>query len=209
MADQSQSARRAETLATVLLSAATVFTAWSAFQSAKWSGVQATSFSQASATRTESVRASTQAGQQSLGDVSQFTAWLDAQDQRQTAVAVRTAATFRGELETAFEAWEALSPLTNPAAPATPFDLPSYQLASDARASQLETLATVHSSQATDANQRSDNYVLLTVFFSMVLFFGAVGSRIGSAKVARTMLVLGGALFLLAVVVAAMLPIKV
>ena len=50
--------RRLEIAATVLLSAATVLTAWSAFESTKWSGVQAIRFSRASASRTDSVRAS-------------------------------------------------------------------------------------------------------------------------------------------------------
>jgi hypothetical protein len=44
--------RRLEIAATVLLSPATVLTAWSAFWSTKWSGVQAIRFSQASASRT-------------------------------------------------------------------------------------------------------------------------------------------------------------
>ena len=91
-----------EIVAAVLLSAATVFTAWSAFQSTKWTGVQAIGFSQAATSRTESVRASTRAGQQSLADVSVFTAWLTASNQGQTHLANLLATRFRGEFKVAF-----------------------------------------------------------------------------------------------------------
>ena len=71
--------RITEIIATVLLAIATVTAAWCAFESAKWSGVQANSFSAAGATRTESTRASTEAGQLQSIDVTLFTQWLAAQ----------------------------------------------------------------------------------------------------------------------------------
>ena len=69
---------RLELLATVVLTVATLLTAWSAFKSGKWSGVQATSFSEAGATRTESTRASTTGGQLATIDVTLFSQWADA-----------------------------------------------------------------------------------------------------------------------------------
>jgi hypothetical protein len=61
--------RRFELLEAVLLAIAAVLTAWAGFQSTKWSGVQADSYSRAGAARTESVRASTTAGQLTAIDV--------------------------------------------------------------------------------------------------------------------------------------------
>ena len=49
----------AEVIATVILALATLATAWSGYQSARWGGEQSTKFSQAGALRTESTRAST------------------------------------------------------------------------------------------------------------------------------------------------------
>jgi len=183
-----------EIVATVLLSAATVLTAWSAFQATKWSGVQAIAFSQASASRTESVRASTSAGQQSVADVSVFTAWLTATDQGQTRLADLLATRFRGELKVAFRAWEATDPLTNPAAPATPFAMPEYRSASAHRASE--------------ANQRSDNYVLMTVLFAMVLFFGAVSTRFELVPIQIALLGVAGVVFVASVAITATFPVK-
>jgi hypothetical protein len=74
-----------------------------------------------------------------------------------------------------------MSPPSNPKAPATPFALRSYQQADQSRAIHLESVATAQFEEATRANQRSDDYVLMTVIFAMVLFLGAVGTRLGSS----------------------------
>lgn len=66
-----------ELAATILMAVAAILTAWTAFQSTKWGGVQANSFSEAGAARTESTRFSTLAGQQAQVDISTFTNWLN------------------------------------------------------------------------------------------------------------------------------------
>jgi hypothetical protein len=200
--------RKLEIVATVLLSAATVLTAWSAFESTKWSGVQATRFSQASATRTESVRASTIAGQQTVADVTVFTAWLTATDEGQTHLADLLAARFHGEFKVAFDAWLRTSPLTDPAAPATPFATTQFEQASARQATRLEALASTQFSDATDANQRADNYVLMTVLFALVLFFGAVSTRFESHLIGISMLTIGALVFVAAAVITATFPVE-
>ena len=72
------SSDRVELVATIIMALAAIFTAWAAFQSATWSGEQATPFSRAGATRTESTRFDTRAGQQTGVDVAIFISWLDA-----------------------------------------------------------------------------------------------------------------------------------
>ena len=69
---------RVEFISTVILSLAAIAVAWSAFQSGKWSGVQAIAFSEAGANRTESTRFDTQAGQLAQIDIALFTDWVSA-----------------------------------------------------------------------------------------------------------------------------------
>jgi len=201
--------RLLEITATLLLSAATVFTAWSAFQSTKWSGIQAIRFNQASASRAESIRASTIAGQQSISDSSVFTAWLSATDQGQTQLAQLLAKHFDGEFKVAFQAWESTNPFTNPAAPSTPFAMPEYQLASEHLATAFEAKAAKQFNQATQANQRSDNYILMTVLFSMVLFFGAISTRFELIAIQISLISIAGLIFIVAVAITVMFPIKI
>ena len=75
----------AEVIVTVVLAFATLATAWSGYQAARWGGEQSASYSQAGALRTESTRASTEAGQLVQIDIGMFTNWVNAfaaEDQR-------------------------------------------------------------------------------------------------------------------------------
>jgi hypothetical protein len=180
--------------------AASPSAALSAFESAKWSGVQATRFSHASAPTT--------AGQQTVADVTVFTAWLTVTDEGQTHLAGLLADRFQGEFKVAFDAWLRTDPLTNASAPATPFATPQFEQAGARRATQLEALASTQFTEATDANQRADNYVLMTVLFALVLFFGAISTRFESRAIGVALLTVGAVVFVAAAVITATFPVE-
>ncbi len=191
---------RVELVATIVMALAAIFTAWAAFQSAKWSGEQATSFSRAGAARTESTRFDTRAGQQAGIDVAIFTSWLDAlsteirtgeiEPPESAAGYVPTPETLsafyfermRLEFKVALEAWLNLNPLQTEGAPASPFDMEEYVLANGVEAARLQNVADQHAADAAVANQTSDDYVLTVVAFALVLFFGGISSKLGEAK---------------------------
>ncbi len=189
-------AHNLELAATIVLAIAAILTAWTAFQSAKWGGVQATSFSEAGASRTESARASTLAGQQAQIDIGTFTNWLNAlqADARAGDVELPGNAAdyvpelttlsgflflrFRDEFKPAVDAWLQTDAFTNPDAPGTPFDVPEYELAASETAQGLQDEAEQSAQKARDANQTSDDYVIMTVIAALVLFFAGVSSKL-------------------------------
>lgn len=191
---------RVELVATIIMALAAIFTAWAAFQSAKWSGEQATSFSRAGAARTESTRFDTRAGQQAGVDVALFTSWLDALNTEirtgeieplETADAyVPTPETLSGfyfermrsEFKAALDAWLQLNPLVTEGAPATPFAMDEYVLENAVEAARLQDVADQHAEDAAVANQTSDDYVLTVVAFALVLFFGGISSKLGETR---------------------------
>jgi hypothetical protein len=196
--------RRFELLEAILLAVAAILTAWSAFEATKWGGVQADNYSRAGAARTEAVGASTRAGQLTTIDVDTFTSWLAAlgaderagvesglDDNRYTPLPGTESAflyeRFRPEFRTAFDAWLATSPRTNAAAPPTPFAMPEYQVAEAERAAALEQQAEESSAVARQANQRGDNYVLMTIMFALVIVLVGIGTKMDTVK-ARTLL---------------------
>ena len=167
----------AEVIATIVLAIATLATAWSGYQAARWGGEQATSYSQAGALRTESTRSSTQAGQLAQIDIGLFTNWINAfaaGDQRLTDF---YEARFREEFKPAFEAWLATEPVSNPDAPSSPFSMPEYQINKAQEADQLEAEAEAEFAKGTEANQISDEYILNTVILASVLFLGGIASK--------------------------------
>lgn len=190
---------RVELVATIIMALAAIFTAWAAFQSAKWSGEQATSFSRAGATRTESTRFDTRAGQQAGVDVAIFTSWLEAlnTDVVNGSITLNPGVVYqptdgtlsgflfervRDEFEPAFEAWLILWAADRTTAPASPFDMEEYVLASAVEAEQLRMEADQFAADAGQANQNSDDYVLTVVAFALVLFFGGVSSKLASKR---------------------------
>jgi hypothetical protein len=167
----------AEVIATFVLALATVATAWSGYQAARWGGEQSSSYSQAGALRTESVRASNQAGQLIQIDIGLFTNWVNAfaaGDQQLTGFYEDR---FRDEFKPAFEAWIATEPVANPDAPSTPFEMPEYRVSAAEESSILEEQAAESFAKGEAANEIGDNYILNTVFLASVLFLGGIASR--------------------------------
>ena len=78
------SERGLELFATVLLTLATVATAWAAYQSREWTGEQSQGYSRANATRIDVNRTSALANRQVQIDVATFIAWIDAHAQHRT-----------------------------------------------------------------------------------------------------------------------------
>lgn len=188
---------------------AAILTAWAAFQSAKWSGVEADLYSRAAATRTESARATTLASNQTNIDVQTFLAWLTAYtDDLEAGVVPREgtyvpdpattsgfiANRFREEFRPAFIAWMATRPIVNADAAGTPFELAEYQLASRDDADRKQAEADRLAADARRANGRGDNYVMLTVLFATALFFAGVSHRIEGLKPELFALAVAGAI---------------
>ena len=208
--------RKFELFEAILLSIAAVLGAWTGFEATKWSGVQANSYSQAGASRVQATQQSTLAGQQTTIDVISFTQWLQAAqaeglfakppDPNQPyAPDPKTLSgflydRFRPEFKVAVDAWIATRPRLNPNAPATPFAMPEYQVAASKNAARLEQQAENQSATARDANQRSDNYVLMTIMFATVLFFAGISSKMDSLR-ARMFLVSTATLVLVAAII--------
>jgi hypothetical protein len=185
-----------EVVATVLLSVATVATAWSAYQANRWNGEQAKATSRGNASRIESARASGLANRQVQIDVALFTQFIDAFARDETELADFYRERFREEFRPAFEAWAATTPRTNPDAPLTPFELPEYRLAANAEAETLEATADAFAAEARRNIQRSSNYVLGVVLFASALFFAGMSTKLGSPRLRAVLLGLGCALFL-------------
>ena len=211
--------------ATILMAIAAILTAWTAFQSAKWSGVQSIELSEARVARTESTVCYTQAGQQAQVDISGFTNWLNAlqADIRAGDVVSPASATeyvpaldslsgflfirFREEFRPAIDAWLDTEPFTNPEAPPNPFVIPEYELEANTMADDLMASADESARLARVANLNSDDYVILTVLAAMVLFFAGLSTKL--IKPRNRMLALGLGVVLLFVTVALVLRLPV
>jgi hypothetical protein len=188
--------RRVELLAAILLSAATVVTAWSAYQATRWSGEQAESYTTASAKRTESVRASNLANRQILIDVSTFLDWIDATGEGDDVLAADIHERMRAEFLPAFDTWLVSGELGLAIPPGTPFTLPEYVLEAQQDADRLEAEAASAFEDGGEANQTSDDFVLAAVLLASVLFFSGLAGTFDSLRAQVLLLSLGAVTFI-------------
>ena len=199
---------RLELVATILLAAATVATAWSGYQASRWNGEQAKAFSRAGAVRVESAKADSLANTQTEIDLTTFTQWIDAVAHDETKLAEFYARRFRPEFKPAVTAWQATKPITNPNAPLSPFRMPQYQLAARAQAEQLELEADAYAAKGRVNVQRATNYVLGVVLFAAALFFAGISTKLEAPRMRRVLLVFGVVVFLTTLVWIATFPIS-
>jgi len=171
-------------LSAVLISAAVVASAFSAWQASLWSGEQSILFAEASTARLESnremaialTRLSYDAG--SFADVA--TAFTNG---NQETVDLFSERLLRDEFRVFVDEWLELDPLNNPDAPRTPFELDGFTEAYMAESMRLSEVAGGKFESGTEANGNNDSYVLATVLFASVLFFSGISTKFKSARV--------------------------
>lgn len=188
---------RIELWSAVLLAAATVATAYSAYEATRWGGVQATAFTEAGASRTESAKAESDGFTLVAIDANIFTEYAVAYSQdNERLMEILRKRFFRSEFKPAFRAWLQDHPLTNPDAAKLPFQLPEYEIAKLEQADHLSDKASRLFDEGRDANQTSDEYVLGTIFFAAVLFFAGLATKFNSERIALGALTFGTLMFL-------------
>ena len=185
-----------ERLATILLALATVATAWCAYQSTVWSGVQEYQLHDADLVNMNVSSYRQTAMQQTTIDIMGFVNYLNAVATHQDSLARFYQKRFPPHLRPAFDAWVALKPGINPDAPLTPFQMKEYLVPETKLANQLAVEYQAKFNQASDSNTHSEHYVLLTVIFASVMFFGGITSNISGLTTKRAV-VIGSAVLLI------------
>jgi hypothetical protein len=196
-----------EFLSAAIMALAAICTAWCGYQAARWGGVQAISFIEALAAQQNSIKQANQAVLTQSMHIDLFVEWTSAESLENQRLANFLFERFPPELKGSTDAWLTLEPLTNPNAPPSPFAMPEYILEQNVESANLSKVADEMFAEATQANQTADNYVLLTVIFAMVLFFGGISGKFKSRMVDLAMLILAYVLFTVGVVVMLRYPV--
>lgn len=200
-ADEQQSGRlRAfELIVTVLLVVGAVATSWSSYQATRWNGEQAKAASRTSAIRINAARAESLASAQTQVDVATFLAWVDANRRADTELESFYVDRFRPEFKTAFDAWLATDPLNDSTAPKTPFAMTDYRVEAREEARRLDEEGEASAATVATDIQRSSNYVLSVVLYTIVLLFAGMAGRMSSRRL-RVGVVVAACLVLIAAV---------
>lgn len=187
-----------EIWAAVLLSVATVATAWCAYQATRWGGEQQRNTAAASAARVEASRAYNRGLELVAIDADLFSDYAQAVATGDTVLqAFYVDHLFREEFIPVLNAWLATDPLNNPDAPRNPFEDEAYLDGLLAEANAFLEEAERRTELAEEANHTTDEYILDTVFYATVLFFAGVSTKFSSHRVKVSLMALGTVIFLL------------
>ncbi len=199
--------KRIEIISTVLLALATIATAWSGYQSARWGGEQTSHSSNALKAIVRSGHFANLAEQKLGLHANLFSNYQEANSLGNTNFANFLQNRFPEPLKAATLAWLKTEPLTNPAAPLTPFQMSEYVLPETLEAARWEAESETQLAQAQTADEISDRYLLFTIIFASVLFFGGVSGKFGWRPLDLTVLLFGTIVLVIALVVLFTLPI--
>jgi hypothetical protein len=197
-----------EIFATILLAVAAVATAWSGYQANRWNGEQVKAGSRTNLLRIEAARAQGLSEAETQVDVATFIQWVDAYATDDPVLQDFYVERFRPDFTIAFDAWIATDPFNNPDAPLTPFRIPEYQTESKADAERLDAEAAASAEMVQRNLQRSANYVLAVVLFSVTLFFAGIATKLQTPRLRILLLTAGWIVFFGTVIWLATFPVS-
>jgi len=196
-----------EFLSVIVLSLATIMTAWCGYQAAQWDGEQANYYNLAT---TAQVAASQKANEgiiQTSTEIGLFVEYAAAISTDNTELADFFFNRFPPTLRAATNAWLAQNPLQNPEAPLTPFDMDEYVVEEQIESEKLQAESVALFHKANEANELSDEYILLTVLFATVLFLTGIAGKFQWRVLDAAMLIMGTCVFIYGVIRIASSPI--
>jgi len=195
MSEKTNSKDHLEMMVAILMSIVVIATAWSAYQSTLWGGVQTFALRDASASGVMITTNILQQNQYSTVDGMMFFEYVNALHNNNTQLSNFYFERFRPDFKPAVEAWLETNPFENPNAPPHPFVMDEYKKTFSEEAEKLAVQQGIKLKEAEQANRNSDNYVLMTVLYAGILFIGGILSRFSKKQVQTKLLITGWALF--------------
>ena len=166
-----------EVIEALILALVAVATASSGYQAAKWAGMRAENYAQASRLRVTAEGLATLAGQDRIYDSDTFNSWLAAKLDSKKEAAEFFERRFRDEYRTAFTAWIGTDPFNNAQAPPGPIFMPEYHNAKHEQFLDLNKQAGDGPTRPQIPERREMGMVRITVLLATVLLITAIGQR--------------------------------
>lgn len=205
--EEKETTQLVDILTAILLSLATIGSAWCAYQSTLWGGVQTFELAAAGKAGRLSSENLIKSNQKRTADAIVMMKYIDANEEGNIKMRDFYFSRFDPIMQKATLEWLKLDPFNNPNAPNSPMRMPSYELTEDIEAVIQLNLSVEKLESANEANKTSDRYVLLTVLFAAVLFFGGIASTLQSNLVRNICLVLSAIIFCVTLFVLINMPV--
>jgi hypothetical protein len=198
MADNTNTARqrnRFEVYNTIILAIATLSITWCSYQSSLWNGIQTFRLAESNKFNRLAQQQIIQAGQEKAMEESLIISFINAAYEKDQKMIDYILKGVRPELSKIMSDWLQANPFENLSAPRHPMVMPAYQELMDRRIGESKKMSEKAGEMfetAQRANTISDRYILLTVIFSMVMFLGAIATKLTRLQLGYTLVIISG-----------------
>jgi len=173
-----------------VLSIVAVTTAWSGYQAARWDSQQSLLYGRSSKLRVEAQGLELRGNQVQIYDALTVDEWLKAKASGDARLAELFERRLLADFRPAFEAWKQTDPLNNPHSPAFPNSMPEYHNVAAEQSAERNEEATRVFEQGTEARERADQYVRVTVTLATVLLLAAISQRFRTTQIRAALIIL-------------------
>src|SRR5688572_2062976 len=180
---------------TIILSIATLAITWCSYQGTLWDGIQDFKVAEFNENNRLAQDKNMMIVQHQAMDQSVVVGFVQNVLNEDTRTIDFSLHHLRPELATVLKAWVALNPAVNPNAPPHPMAMKEYQQVFEkdlAESKALSKQADKKWAEAQEANKYADRYSLFTVIFSMVMFLGAITTKISHVRLSFGLIVVSG-----------------
>jgi hypothetical protein len=191
----SRDRNRLEISNTLILSIATLAITWCSYQGVLWNGIQTFKLADSNKFARLAQQKTIVAGQNRAIDEAIIIAFVKAAIEKKQDIVDYSLRGLRPELSHLMSAWLISRPFENHAEYLHPMAMPEYKelLKKDmAESEKLSQQAEESKDAALEANNNSDSYSLLTVVFGMVMFLGAITSKIARLRIGFAAIIAAG-----------------
>jgi hypothetical protein len=191
----------------VLMSLATLSTAWSSYQSAAWTRRSNRLMNEANWLERRAALLDVQGSQALAMHAAVFMQIIGAQHAGNQKLADFYAQRLAPDAKRAYEAWLAQNPSENPTADPHPFVPGLYEMRGAAEAAQARAGAMQRVDESRNAGNLSGLFLANTVLFAAVLFFAAMSAKFEQRRVRLVTIIFAVVLFGFVAVRTVLLPI--
>ena len=188
---------------TLILAIATLAITWCSYQGVMWNGIQIFKLGDSNKFARLAQQKTILTGQNRAMDEGIIIGFVNAAIEKKQNIIDHALLGIRPELSKIMLAWLSSRPFENPAAFPHPMAMPEYLelLKKDmAEADKFSQQAEDAKNAALEANNNSDSYSLLTVVFGMVMFLGAITSKINRLRFDLAGIVAAGIICIVALI---------
>jgi ABC-type multidrug transport system fused ATPase/permease subunit len=178
----------------ILLAVVIVCIAWSSYQSTLWGGVMTFKIRESNSNMQQFMINTIQQGQYSVADVILFTEYIDAISSGDQELADFYFQRLRPEFKPAVQAWLDMEPFENP------FVMQEYKRISSDKAEECRRESSKILQEALQANTNSDNFILVVVIYSSVLFVLGILDKITTIRLRLMLFSVALAMFSIATI---------